>query len=93
LVAKLCSGRNASALRPGKKVGGRKSHSELWPKAVASAKRLQRASPKTGERLSFREIRNRLKDAGHPNEHGRQFNPQSVQVMIQGPQPRQRNGA
>jgi hypothetical protein len=56
------------------------------------AKRLRRASPKTGERLSFREISNRLKDAGHLNEHGHRFNPQSVRAMIEGPQPRQRNG-
>jgi DNA invertase Pin-like site-specific DNA recombinase len=92
LVAKLRSGRQRKRLETGKKVGGRKSHSELWPEAVALAKRLRRASPKTGERLSFREISQRLSDAGHLNERGQPFNPQSVRAMLEGPQPRQRNG-
>jgi DNA invertase Pin-like site-specific DNA recombinase len=88
LVAKLRSGRQRKRLETGKKVGSRKSHAELWPEAVALAKRLRRASPKTGERLSFREISTRLKDAGHVNEHGQHFNQQSVRAMIEGPQPR-----
>jgi DNA invertase Pin-like site-specific DNA recombinase len=92
LVAKLRSGRQRKRLETGKKVGGRKSHAELWPEAVALAKRLRRASPKTGERLSFREISTRLKDAGHVNEHGQHFNQQSIRAMIEGPQPRERNG-
>ena len=33
------------------KVEGRKSHLEARPEVVAEAKRLHRASPKTGERL------------------------------------------
>ena len=45
-------------------MGGRKSHAELCPEIVAEAKRLRRASPKTGQRLSFREISDRLEDAG-----------------------------
>src|SRR5215831_13006386 len=69
-------------------VGGRKSHAELWPEVVAEAKRLRRASPKTGKRLSFREISNRLGNAGRLNERGEPFNPQSVRAMIEGPQPR-----
>ena len=71
-------------------VGGRKSHAELWPEVVAEAKRLRRASPKAGKRLSFREISDRLEDSGHLNERGQPFNPQSVRAMIEGPQPRQR---
>ena len=39
-----------------KKVEGRKSHTELRPEVVAEAKRLRRASPKTGDRLSYRQI-------------------------------------
>ena len=47
LVAKLRSGRERKRKDTGKKVGGRKSHAELWPEVVAEAKRLRRASPKT----------------------------------------------
>ena len=35
LVAKLRSGRQRKRMETGKKVGGRKSHAELWPEAVA----------------------------------------------------------
>ena len=39
--------------------------------AVKAARRLRRANPKMGERLSFREISARLAEAGHLNEgHG-----------------------
>ena len=61
--------------------GGRKSHAERWPEIVTLAKRLRRASPKSGERLSFREISVRLAAAGHRNERGQPFNPQSVQTV------------
>ena len=57
---------------------------------VALAKRLRRANPKTGERLSFRQISARLAEAGHRNERGLPFNPQSVRAMIEGPQTRER---
>ena len=43
---------------------GRKAHAELHPDVVAEAKRLRRASPKTGERLSYRQISARLEEAG-----------------------------
>ena len=90
LVAKLRSGRERVRRETGKKVGGRRSHAELWPEAVALARRLRRASPKTRERLSLREISTRLADAGHLNERGQQFNAQSIRAMIEGPQRRQR---
>jgi hypothetical protein len=45
LVAKLRSGRERKRKRKrnetGKKVGGRKSHVELWPEVVAEARRLR----------------------------------------------------
>ena len=87
LVAKLRSGRERKRNETGKKVGGRKSHAELWPEVVAEARRLRRAKGKTG-RLSYREIGARLKDASYCNERGESFNPQSVRAMIEGPQPR-----
>src|SRR6185436_20956353 len=79
-------------LETGKKVGGRKSHAELSPETVMLAKRLRRANPKTGRRLSFREISVKLEEAGHLNERGQPFNPQSVRAMIAGPQPRASRG-
>lgn len=48
------------------------------------AKRLRRASPKTGERLSYRAIASRLKDEGHVNEQGKLYGPQSVKLMVEG---------
>jgi DNA invertase Pin-like site-specific DNA recombinase len=87
LVAKLRSGRERKRNETGKKVGGRKSHAELWPEVVAEARRLRRAKGKT-DRPSYREIGARLKDAGYCNERGESFNPQSVRAMIEGPQPR-----
>jgi hypothetical protein len=50
---------------------------------VALAKRLRRASPKTGERRSLRDISALLAEAGHLNEHGRPFNPRSVKAMVE----------
>jgi DNA invertase Pin-like site-specific DNA recombinase len=90
LVAKLRSGRERVRKETGKKVGGHKSHAELWPEATALAKRLRRANPKTGNRLSYREIGKAMEKAGHLNQHGQAFNPQSIRAMIEGPQPRQR---
>jgi hypothetical protein len=85
LVAKLRSGRQPKRMETGKKVGGR------MLSFVALAKRCRRASPKTGERLSYRDISVKLADAGYVNEHGQPFNAQSVRAMIEDPQPRQRS--
>ena len=54
--------------------------------AVAMAKRLHRASPKTGKRMSLRKISAELAAAGHLNERGKPFNPWSIQNMLSGPQ-------
>ena len=53
------------------KCEGRESHAELHPAVVAEAKRLRRASPKTGDRLSYRRISNQLAASGFINERGR----------------------
>jgi hypothetical protein len=62
---------------------GRKTHAELHPDVVAEAKRLRRASPKTGERLSYRQISARLEEAGFLNECGRPYNPKSIRAMVE----------
>ena len=43
------------------------------------------ASPKTGERMSLRRISAELKAAGYLNEHGREFNPNSIKSMVERP--------
>jgi hypothetical protein len=55
--------------------------------AVAMAKRLHRANPKTGKRLSLQKISDALAKAGHLNERGQPYNPKSVRSMIKGARP------
>jgi hypothetical protein len=52
--------------------------------AVALAKRLRRASPKTGKRSSYREIAEKLEAAGYLNERCTRYNPASVKLMVEG---------
>ena len=67
---------------------------ERYPEAVALAKRLRRANPKTGARRSFREISAELAKAGHvmaakyrKAAEPRPFNPATIKAMLQGPKP------
>ena len=83
LVAKLKGARDRKRRETGK-CEGRKSHAEVRPGAVAFAKKLRRANPKTGSRLSLRRISAALAEAGHLNERGRPFNPYSVKAMLEG---------
>lgn len=66
------------------KVEGRKGHAELRPEVVAEAKRLHRASPKTGKRRSLREIAAELAAAGFLNERGKPYAAQSIANMLEG---------
>ena len=66
-----------------RKVEGRKSHAEVHPEIVAEARRLRRANPRTGERLSYRQISARLAEKGFVNERGAPFNPKSVKAMVE----------
>jgi DNA invertase Pin-like site-specific DNA recombinase len=52
--------------------------------AAALAKRLHRASPKTGKRRSLREISAELEAVGYLNEQGRAYHAESVKRMIEG---------
>lgn len=83
LVSKLRHARERKRKETGK-CEGRKSHSEIRPEVVAHAKRLRRASPKSGSRLSFARIGRALAEAGHVNERGRPFASKSVRAMVQG---------
>ena len=81
LVSKLRHARERVRQEKGK-CEGRKPHGELRPEAVALAKRLHRASPKTGKRMSLRKIAAALAEAGHLNERGQPFNPKSIVAMV-----------
>ena len=81
LVSKLRHARERVRQEKGK-CEGRKPHGELRPEAVALAKRLHRASPKTGKRMSLRKIAAALAKAGHLNERGQPFNPKSIVAMV-----------
>ena len=52
------------------------------------AKRLRRASPLSGERMSLQRIAERLAEAGYINEKGKPYNRKSVFAMVNGPRPR-----
>jgi DNA invertase Pin-like site-specific DNA recombinase len=93
LVAKLKHARDRRRAG-GHRVEGRKPLAETHPEAVAMAKRLRRASPKTGRRRSLRAIAVELAEAGHTNEKGATFSAKSVLAMINGPMPpvRSRDG-
>ena len=81
LVYKLRHARERVRQEKGK-CEGRKPHGELRPEVVALAKRLHRASPKTGRRISLRKIAAALAEAGHLNERGQPFNPKSIVAMV-----------
>ena len=82
LVHKLRHARERQRKERGK-CEGRKAHSELHPDVVAEAKRLRRARPKTGERMSYRKISKQLEAAGFLNERGRPYNPKSIRAMVE----------
>ncbi len=83
LVAKLKGARDRQRRERGKSEG-RKSHAELRPEVVAEAKRLRRASPKTGERRSLREVGTELAKTGYLNERGQPYSAKSVRAMLLG---------
>ena len=81
LVSKLKSGRERKREATGK-CEGRKSHVEMRPNVVAAAKRLRRASPRTGERRSLRKIGEELQSLGFVNANGTAYAPKSVRAML-----------
>jgi hypothetical protein len=81
LVGKLKHARDRKRQDEGK-CEGRKSHAELRPAVVVEAKRLHRASPKTGERRSLRKIAAELAAMGHLNEPRAPYSAKSVRAML-----------
>lgn len=91
LVKKLKAARDRRKSETGK-CGGRPSFAEKAARkdeegermqaAMRLAKRLYRASPKTGERRSLRQVAQDLAARGYLNAEGRPFNPKSVRAMV-----------
>jgi DNA invertase Pin-like site-specific DNA recombinase len=90
-VAKLRGARDRVRREQGKCEGRRTRIERLQDDAAATerlleaitlAKRLNRASPKTGKRLSLRDIATELEAAGHLNEKGRPYHAESVKRML-----------
>ena len=69
---------------PGEGKNRLSSHAELHPDVVAEAKRLRRANPNTGDRLSYRQISGRLAESKFLNERGQPYNPKSIRAMLGG---------
>lgn len=82
LVAKLKGARERKRAERGK-CEGRKSHFEIRPDVVALAKRLRRANPKTGERMSLRKIARKLTTEGFFNERGQPYAAGSVKRLLE----------
>jgi hypothetical protein len=64
IVAKLQGARDRSSLAIGRRIEGRRSHTESNPELLRQARRLHRRNPVTGERRSLRKIAAELKDLG-----------------------------
>jgi DNA invertase Pin-like site-specific DNA recombinase len=86
VVAKLRHARDRKRDR-GERVEGRTPAHVLYPHAAAEAKRLRRASPKTGERRSFRDISGMLAKAGLVTKAGKPFTATAIKRMVEGPAP------
>lgn len=87
LVKKLKHARDSKRAK-GERVEGRPPAHVLYPRAVTEAKRLRRASPKSGERMSFRDISARLARDGHVTKAGKAFTATAVKRMVEGPAPK-----
>lgn len=91
LVAKLKGARDRKRRETGKAEGRRRRverldevGAEKLAAAVREAKRLRRANPKTGERMSYRGIAQKLEAAGYVNERGTRYNPASIKRILAG---------
>ena len=66
----------------------RRRYAELVPDAVTIAKHLRERSIKTGTRLTLRTLSAKLAELGHFNTSGKQFHPDEIRRMLNGPRPR-----
>jgi DNA invertase Pin-like site-specific DNA recombinase len=86
LVGKLKGARDRASIAAGRRIEGRKP--ALIGEALATARRLRRASPKTGKRRSWREVAAELAAAGHLNpETGKPFSHEAIRAALARPAP------
>ncbi len=81
LVAKLKSARDRNRAETGR-CGGRRSLSEANPAALKLARRLRRANPVSGKRMSFRDVAAKLAEAGHTAASGKPLSPSVVKRLL-----------
>lgn len=81
LVSKLKHGREAKKALFGK-CEGRKSIAELNPEIVRESKRLRRANPRTGKRMSYRKIAEALADNGYLTAAGNPYSASMIQRLL-----------
>ena len=81
-VAKLRAARERKRAANGK-CEGRKSHRELRPEMVTLAHKLWRKNPRTGKRLSYRDISRLLADQGYLNAAGNPYGPSAIKSMVE----------
>ncbi|KWT67510.1 Site-specific recombinase [Hyphomicrobium sulfonivorans] len=81
LVAKLRGARDRKIAETGR-CGGRRKLSELNPDALKLARKLRRANPLNGKRMSFRDIALKLAAAGHVAASGKPLSPSVVKRLL-----------
>ena len=72
-VEQLRAARDRRSAALGRRVEGRKGYAVTNPGLVREAKRLRRASPRTGKRRSLREVAAELARLGYVTSTGRPF--------------------
>jgi len=82
-VDKLRQARDRASEARGERVEGRKGYDELDPELVRRAKRLRRASPKTGKRRSYRQIADELAGMGYVTATGKTFAPGQIKRLVE----------
>ena len=82
LVAKLASARARKKEQTGR-CEGRKPLTDTNPEALKLARKLRRANPVTGKRMSFRDIAAKLADAGHVAASGKPLSSSVVKRLLE----------
>ncbi len=83
LVAKLKSARDRKIAETGR-CGGRTALAEADPAALALARKLRRANPTTGKRMSYRDIARALAERGHVAATGKPLSPSVIKRLLGG---------
>ena len=83
LVAKLAGARQRIKATTGK-CEGRKSNAERDPEAANRARWLRRKNRRTGKRLSYRAIAEKLAEQGYTTRQGKPYSPSAVISLING---------